>query len=191
MRIVHKISTKYIVFLSLLLSVSAYSQNTQDLMEYIKSNITRYPSAKNMQNYIFFKDDILQFHLSKFTGKEVSDEVFPFIFIFGVEIHEGSSLLNEIKGEFAETIDLRAIRKIETVHNSKSEFPSSKLLLYLRDGYLAKVFYKEGSYEEIKELDGIMEITIENNKNVAEKIKKAFFKLGENLNIEITDGDLY
>jgi len=168
-----------------------FSQSTQDLKEYIKSNITRYPSGENIRNYAIFKDDILQIHLRLFTGKEVSDIEFPYIFIFGAEIHKGNSIFNEVQAEFVATIDLRAIRKIETLQNPKSEPPNSKLLLYLREGFLTKAFYKEDNYEEVKELGGIMEITIDNNPIVTEKLKKAFIKLGENLNINIKDGDLF
>lgn len=191
MCIVHKIFKKSIIIGLLLLSTLTFSQSTQDLKEYIKSNITRYPSGKNIQNYVIFTDDILQIHLPVFTGKEVTDEVFPFIFIFGVEIHKGISVLNEVEAEFVETIDLRAIRKIETLQNPKAEPPNSKLLLYLRDGFLAKAYYKEGNYVKIKELESIIEITIDNNQIVTEKLKKAFIKLGKNLNINIKDGDLF
>jgi hypothetical protein len=191
MCIVHNIFRKSVFIGLLLLSSLVFSQSTQDLKEYIKSNITRYPSGENIRNYAIFTDDILQLHLRVFTGKEVSDIEFQNIFIFGAEIHKGNSILNDVQAEFVATIDLRAIRKIETLQNPKSEPPNSKLLLYLREGFLSKAFYKEDDNEEVKELGGIMEITIDNNENVTEKLKKAFIKLGENLNINIKDGDLF
>ena len=51
----------------------------------------------------------------------------PYIFIFGAEIHKGNSIINEVQAEFVATIDLRAIRKIETLQNPKSEPPNSTL----------------------------------------------------------------
>lgn len=191
MCIVNKIFRKFLIIGILFLSTLTFSQSTQDLKEYIKSNITRYPSGENIRNYAIFKDDILQLHLQLFTGKEITDDVFPYIFIFGAEIHKGNSILNEVQAEFVATIDLRAIRKIETLQNPKSKPPNSKLLLYLREGFLSKAFYKEENNEEVKDLGGIMEITIENNESVTKKLKKAFIKLGENLNINIKDGDLF
>ena len=63
--------------------------------------------------------------------------------------------------------------------------------IFLSQSFLSKAFYKEENNEEVKDLGGIMEITIENNESVTKKLKKAFIKLGENLNINIKDGDLF
>lgn len=187
----HIVIKKSIFLCFVLLTSFSYSQNTKDIKEYIKSYISRYPINENIRNYAYFEDDIMQFHLEYFTGEKVTDEVFPFIFIFGVEIHKGNSVLNEIESELAMTIDLRGVRKIQTFHNKSAKNKGSKIVLYLKKGYLAKLFIKENGVKQIESLNGIMEITIEKNKEIIQKLKKAFISLGDKFSIEIKDGDLF
>jgi len=168
-----------------------FAQSITDIKEYISLQIDTYTPLRSYDNYALFTDDIVKLHTKIFTGKELSEDVYNNIFIYGIEAHRGEGLSGDIWLEEAQTIDLRGVTKISTIRYPDKNRYTYRIILHLEPGYLRTKYTHAFSNEaEITYLDKL-QILISDDSEIAKKIKMAFMDLGRKMGIDIKDGDLY
>lgn len=177
--------------LLILFSNISVGQSISDIKEYISLQIDAYPPIRSYDNYALFSDDIEKMHTKIFTAKNLSNDIFNNIFIYGIEAHRGEGLSGDIWLEEAQTIDLRGVAKISTIRYPDKNRYTYRIILYLKTGYLRTKYTHAFSNEpEVTYLDKL-QILISDDKEIAKKIKLAFIDLGKKMGIDIKDGDLY
>ncbi|MFD0762715.1 hypothetical protein ACFQZW_11540 [Lutibacter aestuarii] len=182
---------KAIVILLMLISINNYSQDINDLKEYISEIIDSNDPTGSYDNYAMFDNDVLKIHAEGLIGRSITHLEFKNLFIYGFEFHNSLDKSGVILFSQAEIIDIRGISKVSTTRVSDKNRYYFKISLYIKPNYL-KVKYEESRSSGSKNSNiDKLEILISDNEDASVKIKKAFLKLGEILGLKIKDGDYF
>lgn len=178
---------KILILILICIVIPAYCQSIEDTKDFLKENVSNNPPMNNYDNFVFFEEDILKQHANKLAGKELTDAEFHNVFIFGQDVYlnDRSSFAFTI----AQVIDIRDISKV-TIIKSNAHTPHYVVSLYLRKVYHSTEYSKVLSkveYENISRMD----IRISNDKNLADKIKRAIIHLSKLYGNNVKDGDLF
>lgn len=180
-----------IIILSFLaISYNSYTQSITDIKEYINEIIKSNDPISSYDNFSFFKDDILKMHAQKLIGESLSDDVFEHLFIYGLDAYIGENKTGNAWLSEAQSIDIRGMKKIATQRVKDKNRYYYKVIIYVKPNYLGKKYQKTSSIEEVINVDKIS-ILLADNADAVLRVKKAFFKLGELLGLEVIDGDFF
>ncbi len=175
------------LLLGVVLTTSSFAQSTQDTKDFIREKIDANNPIPSYDNFVFF-ENILKGDASYFAGKELTDEEFKHLFIYGRECHNSENLSSGIWLTVAECIDARGITKVSTTRNTGEDNYYS-IKVYLSGEYYAKEYGNTGvaKWEYLPH----MEILIGDNAEAANKIKKAIIHLGQVYGVTVKDGDIF
>lgn len=177
------------VYLLIILSFYqlSHAQSINDTKDFIREQIRSNSAISSYKNDVFFDNDILKSDAERVSNRTLTDDDLKniFIYMYDVSFNTGAHAYT-----VAHIIDIRDIVKVSTtkVTGENSYF---KISVYIGNKYYAKEYenlkIKPASWNYINK----MEITISDNYEVAQKIKKAIIYLGKTQGISVTDGDLF
>jgi len=184
---------KLIIYLSTFLIFSnLFSQNEIDYKDMIKDKIESNSALSNYKNYAFFNNSILKNTLNEWTDKTLTDEEYKYIFLNGREIHLGNSTNTKLIVTVVDIIDLRGVSKISMNRNfsSSNNLNYYSINLYLNNSYYATKFSIDYQNNKKNEFITKVQISISDNLQDANNIKKYLLKLFKLLNINVLDFDM-
>lgn len=182
----YSIMKKSIVLILITFIVNlGYSQTKLETKEFIRDMVSYSPLNSNYSNFIFFEEDILKPHADALAGKQLTTTEMENIFISGNDV-----FLGEVSFSVAHVIDIRDISKVSVLRIT------DKVNYYIVNVYLRNIFH---STEYSKVADKVnhkaisrMQISITDNRELAESIKNAIIHLAKLYgNNNITDGNLF
>jgi hypothetical protein len=178
---------KFIIAISLLFIIkNSISQTKQDYFEYVKEHVETSPALDNYLTYIMLGTSIPRDKINRFTGTNLSDEQYQNLFIYHSKVYKDEYKTNKML-ELIRYCDLRGIRKVSSVKKSNSEGTYYAITLYIKAGYLCRVYKPEDLMPENQE-DLLLHARI--NETTANNVKKALINLAKLAgSTNVIDGD--
>jgi len=175
-----RLKTILIVSLTLIIfSPKISGQTLNETKDFISEKVKANPPASRYRNYIFWGNNIKEHVANKVAQKSLTKNELKYLFIYTYEV---------MVMRVDQYIDIRDIKKISTIRNTKGNYKSYVIKLYLHHNYSnnKRTILPD---EEKNEYLNNLKISVAQDKEIATKIKKAIIHLGKLHGISITDGD--
>ena len=165
----------------------SHAQSINDTKDFIREQIRSNSAISSYKNEVFFENDILKPDAERISDRTLTNDDLKNIFIYMYDVYFNT---DAHAYTVAHIIDIRDIVKVSTTKvTEKNSY--YKISVYIDNKYYAKEYenlkIKPASWKYINK----MEITLSDNYEVAQKIKKAIIYLGKTQGISVKDGDLF
>ncbi len=181
---------KKIIYLLIFTSIFQFSiaQSTNDTKDFISEQISANPPMSNYKTAVFFDNNVLKSDAESISNRTMSENDFKNSFIFIYDVFNNLGTINILTK--AHIIDIRDIVKVSTTKMS-DKVNYYKISVYIGNNYYAKEYTTSINNDPKWEYLEKMQISIGDNYEASQKIKKAIIYLGKIQGITIKDGDLF
>jgi len=181
---------KKIIYLLIFLSLFEYAtaQSVNDTKDFISEQIKANPPLSNYKTAVFFDNNVLKADAERISNRTLSESNYNNTFIFIYDIFNNSGSLYFLTK--AHIIDIRDIIKISTTKISDN-VNYYNISVYIGNSYFAKEYTNSKDNDPAWKYLDKMEISIGDNYEASQKIKKAIIHLGKTQGITIKDGDIF
>jgi len=165
---------------------NTFSQTAQDYKDYIKLQAEAAPAFDTYTINIAFGNNITITDAERFTGKTLSQDEYENMFYYGSDIYIDNRKSKKIF-ETIKNCNLKGIRKVSTVKHVSNEVSYWDITIYVKDGYLAKVW---GSPNNSTMFISEFAISVNTDEKTAKNLKKAIIELAKLSGaLDVIDGD--
>lgn len=182
---------KYILLFFLIATTHnlTIAQSLKDTKDFLKNIIGVSEPLPNYDNAMLFFEDVLKSDADRLSGKTLTQEEYENIIIFGRDVY-----MNGREGwlfSHAECADLRDLDKVSIIKSENKGKYAYVIVVYFKGNYYKKKYVRTMNSQPKYEYLEKMNILINNDYEVALKIKKAIIHIGKLYGITVRDGDLF
>lgn len=165
----------------------SYCQTMKDTKDFIIEKIEANEPLSNYDYAVFFQN-ISRDDAEEFAGRKLTDDEFGNLFICAREVYLGKNMTGGVAWLAAYVIDIRGITKVSTSRYTGEPKSMYLITVYLSDDYPVIHFVQTSFKTEHKKILK-MELSISDNSEIAQKIKRAIIHLGTLHGVSVRDGD--